>query len=328
MVRTTNYFKKWTPIGLVRLVAVLACLLLFNPAGAKDYRALIIKSKPTGIYTTIESGIIEHIRALKTDGITFTRSTVESSQRISQEAGADSYDIIVPIGLSAARKALSLSRKTPILITLVPRETFEQLLKTANRTNEDKSLIGAIYLDSHPERDLLLAQTIFGEQKKIALLTSKPKSASINRIASLARKHKLDLHINTIKREGNLIKALSAILPSSDVLLASPDPVIFNRRTVKNILLTAYRYRVPILGYSESYVKAGALASIYTTPKQIAQHAAEIITNSTKSTPPGRYYPKYFSVSVNKNVAYSLSIHLPDEDVIKEKIMRNTGPLQ
>jgi putative ABC transport system substrate-binding protein len=325
MVRITGELKRRNNTCLLRFATALACLMLFVPAWAKEYHALIIKSGQTAVYSTIEKGIIEHIEQTAPDNFIFTRTTVGSSTPLINKDKPSDYDIIVSIGLSATREAVSLNTNAPILATLVPRQSFERLVDEANRTIEAKSKIGALFLDTHPEQELLLAKVILGTKKKISLLTSNPDSSHIKQIKSLGKKHKLNLSINTISPNGNLIKELSAILPSSDALFATPDPLIFNRRTAKSILLTAYRYRVPVIGYSQSYVKAGSLAAVYSTPDQIAKYASEIIINTVNGNPVGRHYPKYFSVSVNKHVAHSLGIHVPDESIIKMKIQSMTG---
>jgi ABC-type uncharacterized transport system substrate-binding protein len=89
---------------------------------------------------------------------------------------------------------------------------------------------------------------------------------------------------------------------------------------VKNILLSSYRQRIPVIGFSKSFVGAGALAAAYSTPDQIAQQLISIITNLLKPdrTPVGdNVYPEDFSVSTNKQVAKSLDLQIPDDDSIK-----------
>ena len=71
--------------------------------------------------------------------------------------------------------------------------------------------------------------------------------------------------------------ALTKVLASADVILAMPDPMIFNNGTIHNILLAAYREERPLIGFSPAYVRAGALAAVYSTPQQIAHQIAETI---------------------------------------------------
>jgi ABC-type uncharacterized transport system substrate-binding protein len=80
---------------------------------------------------------------------------------------------------------------------------------------------------------------------------------------------------------------------------------------------------VPVIGYSKSYVKAGALASVFSNAKQLATQAAEIAINSqkhTKSLPPP-VVPKYFSVIINRQVQRSLNLKLADENDIYQQLL-------
>jgi ABC-type uncharacterized transport system substrate-binding protein len=120
-----------------------------------------------------------------------------------------------------------------------------------------------------------------------------------------------------------LIPKLSAILESSDALLALPDPFIYSRETAQSILLTSYRYQKPVFGYSQPYVRAGALAGVYSNTKQLAKQAAEIAIKSQQEIgglPPPQA-PKYFSVMINRQVGRSLKIQLTDEESIHKKMV-------
>jgi putative ABC transport system substrate-binding protein len=117
--------------------------------------------------------------------------------------------------------------------------------------------------------------------------------------------------------------ALKSVLETSDALLAVPDPMIYTRETAQPILLTSYRHQKPIFGYSQSYVRAGALAAVYTTSKQLAQQAAEIALKSQQapSLLPPPQSPKYFSIIMNHQVARSLNIILKSEEEIYKKVL-------
>jgi len=113
------------------------------------------------------------------------------------------------------------------------------------------------------------------------------------------------------------------LLVHSDVFLSLPDPGIYNRHTISSILLTTYRYRVPLIGFSKSSVRAGALAAVYSSAQQIARQTATTIPLWLTNT--GHYatkisYPEQFSVAINKQVARSLGIDMPDGSSITQRL--------
>ena len=110
---------------------------------------------------------------------------------------------------------------------------------------------------------------------------------------------------------------------STDALMAIPDPSIYNRETAQPILFTSYRNLKPVFGYSQSYVRAGALAAVFSNSKQLAKQAVEIAIKSQQppNLLPPPQSPAYFSVMVNYQVARSLNISVMDEDVLYKKIL-------
>jgi ABC-type uncharacterized transport system substrate-binding protein len=70
-------------------------------------------------------------------------------------------------------------------------------------------------------------------------------------------------------------------------------------------------------------VRAGALAAVYSSSKQLAKQAAEIALKSQQSPSllPPPQAPKYFSIMVNYQVARSLNIALKSNEEIYQKLL-------
>jgi ABC-type uncharacterized transport system substrate-binding protein len=119
---------------------------------------------------------------------------------------------------------------------------------------------------------------------------------------------------------GGLFPALQSVLLDSDVLLALPDPTLFNSQTAANILLAAYRRRVPLIGFSPAYVKAGALFALYSGPEQVAARAGEMLRQALAGRSfPAPQWPRDFSVAANHDVARSFGLVL-DESRLAEQL--------
>ena len=94
--------------------------------------------------------------------------------------------------------------------------------------------------------------------------------------------------------ENTLLPALNSLLARVNLLLAVPDSNIYHRNNIKPILITAFRYQRPVIGYSPAFVNAGALAAIHSTPA-----------------------PTQFAIAINTNVAQSLGLNIADEATIR-----------
>jgi len=151
--------------------------------------------------------------------------------------------------------------------------------------------------------------------KTISILSSRKKPVDDKPIRRCAKKYDFRIYMVTISAEDNLTGKIKDALKNSDVLLALPDRNIYNSRTVKNILLTSYRYRKPVIAFSRNFVNAGALASIHSNTKQIANSASNIIEqyfDAGAQFKTAINHPESFDLSINRQVFRALDIPPPD----------------
>ncbi len=210
------------------------------------------------------------------------------------------------------------------LHTLIPEATYKKLYPQPE-THAQGGTHSAIYLDQPIFRLLRLARRILPEKPRIGVLLGRWSGIHEDQLRMASEVAQL----RTLKDAKELIPALEALLPASNLLLALPDPTVYNRATVHAILLNSYRYRTPVLGFSQSYAHAGALLSLYSTPRQIGRQTGELIeamVTSGKWRLPSPAYPRYFSITVNRQVAYSLGLSLPAEDELTSLLDGEEGP--
>jgi ABC-type uncharacterized transport system substrate-binding protein len=120
-----------------------------------------------------------------------------------------------------------------------------------------------------------------------------------------------------VPSEGRLISTLIRALNYGDFVLAAPDSAIYNPRTIKHILLTAYRRNRIVIGPSQAYVKAGSLASSFTPLSAAVEMAAEYIRYFQETGEfPEPDYPADFGVEINHQVGRSLNIPLPERETL------------
>ena len=122
----------------------------------------------------------------------------------------------------------------------------------------------------------------------------------------------IDLTIETVAPGETIFHALNR-LASRPVLLAVPDPSIYNSETLRTLLMATYRREQALVGYSATFVNAGALATTTSDPNQIAAQLKELLRDYAETGRlPSEQFPKYFSVLVNDSVARSLNLIIDD----------------
>ena len=229
-------------------------------------------------------------------------------------------DLVIAVGMKAAF-VVAQAKPVDMLAVLVPKEGFIKLLKDFSvQVNAGNNSYSAIFLDQPANRQLDLIAALLPEARSVGVLYSDPPGdlASLH-FQSVARKLKLNEY--AVTSAASLHITLQEALVGSDVLLALPDAEIYNASTIRNILLATYRNRVPLIGLSAGYVKAGALGAVFSTPENVAAQVAGIIADyaEKRSLPPAQY-AKEFEVLVNMQVAHSLGLNVKSATQLRNEI--------
>ena len=230
--------------------------------------------------------------------------------------------LIIAVGVRAAEGLSSWSHRSPVLAVLVPRAWY---IKSGRVRLSDggRRLVSAIYLDQPLDRQARLIRLAFPEARRVGVLLSAEQMGLADELEEALRPQRLGL-VHAMVAEGDrLIAPLEQVLSEADLLLAFPDPLVFNRNTAQSLFLTSYRYRDPVVGYSRSMTRAGALVSLYSTPSQIGRQAAEWTGNALNGATlrlPAPAHPVYFEVSINDQVARSLGFSLPSEAELEKRL--------
>ena len=235
---------------------------------------------------------------------------------------AENSELVIAIGENALEAASKLSHSTPVLGVLTTMPAFNSLLE---RSRRDLGNFSAIVMGQPCMRQITLIKTILPNAKNIGMFSGESSQQYGELLKEAAEKNGLNMQIEHLNQKADLIPKLKNILETSDALMAIPDPTIYTRETVQPILLTSYRYKKPVFGYSQAYVKAGALAAVFSNSQHLAKQAAEIAiqSQSTAGILPLPQAPKYFSVVVNSQVARLLNIPVMDENALYKKMLES-----
>lgn len=239
--------------------------------------------------------------------------------RSDELARAGGGQLVVAVGTPAMTAMARKPPTVPVLNVLVPRASFRKLAPSSPRTQDSKSF-SAVYFDQPWSRQMALIRHAL-PGRRVGILLGKDSLELSASVLAAAKAAGLSASVEVANDEADLLPALKLLLARSDSLLAVPDAAIYNRSNIASILLTSYRAKVPLFGFSASYVKAGALASVFSEPAQIAQQVVEIIQNLPAGGGlPAPQSPRYFSVRVNSQVQLSLELTMENEVQLLQKL--------
>ncbi|MCP4334897.1 MAG: hypothetical protein GY785_19760 [Gammaproteobacteria bacterium] len=195
--------------------------------------------------------------------------------------------------------------------------TFEQYRELAI----DDQL--AILLDQPLRRYLVFCKLLLGLDSVGILIendleSDPPSDPSADRYDLILNQYRLDA-------TNKLLPVLRELLRENDALLMLPRQSIYNPDTLKAVLLTSYRNQKPAISYSPAHVRAGALASIYSSPVDIGRHLAQIVNQRLEqpsAASVGFEYARFYSIATNPSVAQALAINLLDERELRSSLDR------
>lgn len=231
--------------------------------------------------------------------------------------------LIVTIGSESLQQVLDTHTKQPILCVLTRRAIFEHLLKIHHLSvNNPKHPVSIIYLDQPIKRQLNLISCLFNQYhpKLVGVILGTESHYHQETLQKMESEFPFALQTVMVDKFENPATVLDALLNDAKVILAVPDSRIYNPKTARGMLLTAFHKRVPLVGYSRTFVNNGAFAAVYSNTKQLADQTAEEIVkimNHKDKKLPAPQYPREFTISVNSQVARSLGIPIDNEIQIK-----------
>ncbi|MCB1895219.1 MAG: hypothetical protein H6945_19060 [Zoogloeaceae bacterium] len=217
--------------------------------------------------------------------------------------------VVVALGMNATLSALRQSDAT-VLATLLSKRDAERVLSEYGTQR-----LAAIVLDQPVERRLRLLEQLVPDVESVVVLLGNRTASHRGKIEDAIRAAGLAPRIAVINEPAEIVAKLEALLDPQAALLTVPDPEVYNRDTVMGILLTTYRHRRPVIGFTAAYVRAGAVAAVYSDPQDIAMQVVQLLTTagSLADFPRGILAPSRFRVAINERVSRSLGLPVISE---------------
>lgn len=306
------------------ILALLFSLLSLLPGSAlsqNDYKnILILLSDNKDVYldvaTTITNTTIKYCR---NHGLSCQNSNYDIAHISSYDQQTHkNYKAIITLGTHAAIVSAKNISDITIISALIPKNN---VMIQENLTTNPKQHF--LYLDQPAGHSLALIKALSSRFEDIGIVVDSKDQATVESLQNAAMRLKLNLLIEQIFSIDQVGTAINTLLERIDIFLTTPDTNIHNKSTVSNILLSTYRKRVPLIGFSSAYVKAGALAAVYSSPEDIAYQVRDnIIAHfSSEQIPLEQQMGKYFSVLFNTDVARSLGFPIKSESKLKSRMM-------
>ena len=300
------FIQRWITT-LTRGLTVYLCVFSFFISNVvAQENVLVIKSNDNRFFDETITYLIQKspetikfsVELLNENGSNITEKVAQSS-------------LLITLGLKASQWARTKYQNKATINAYLTKIQSQRLKASDSQT--------AVYLDQPLSRYIRFAELVLPEQKNNLALIDTTEA----RLASQEVSQGVKLY--HYQPEENVVNLVRSILQDNRTLISTPIANIYNNKTLKGILLAAYRKRAPILSYSSSHVKSGALAAIYASPKNIGHQLTDMTLEFFKSgyhLPKENQFAKYYSIAINDRVARALQISLEKPATIIKKLQK------
>jgi len=280
------------------LAAALTLLLLLVPvASHADYRVSVLLSNDSAPYQKALEGFQSH---LADNGVQASYEVMKAggdkktAARVAAQVQDMEATVILCIGTLACQSVQQLSPRVPVVAALVlSPESFSSM---ANSTG--------VFLTFLPQTQLQWLKKLFPRYRRIGVIYNPEQNRELIRTATqTAASLGLELVAEPIETPRELPTALEGLLRKIDILWAMPDKMVLSPKTAKEILLTSFRNRIPVIGASTPWVKGGALYALDWDYRDIGAQSAEMALKIIKGMP-----IKTIPAAEPRSVTYTLNL--------------------
>ncbi len=171
-------------------------------------------------------------------------------------------------------------------------------------------------LSSHVDLELPLSsllsemRNLLPQRRRAGLIRGRAHAyQTTESLEAAARKEGFTLVVVDCDGPGNLLKSLAALKGRADFVFCFPDAELYNAVTIKPLILASLEDRLPVIGYSAAFVRAGAAAGIYPDYREIGRQTGEMALRVLRGEERGGGEgPRKLHAAVNQRVARLLGV--------------------
>lgn len=232
--------------------------------------------------------------------------------------------LIMTFGTIATELVKKDVKDTPIVFSTVlnPEES-----RIVNSFASPGGNVTGASLDIPEETQFSYILKVVPSTKRVGVLyNSKETGMVIERARAAAARSGLQLTTVEVDDETDLPKAMEWLLERIDVLWSVADGTVLSTPVAQKLIMEAIRYKIPFMGLSPSFVKAGALFSLKWDDADVGRQAGEaaikVISGHEEISGISVTTPRNLSISINMNTARSIGIKIPDSVLKRAEVFK------
>jgi putative ABC transport system substrate-binding protein len=204
--------------------------------------------------------------------------------------------VVVTVGSRAAAAVAAYHTSLPVIETMVLHDA-----------SHDAG--GRVELEIPPLAQLEAIRSLFPGRSRVGVIRNRTRSHySAAELEAEARRLGFSAIVFDCDGPANLLNAVAQSRGQVDFLLCFPDPELYNPVTIKRFMMASFEARVPVLGFSPAFVRAGAAAGIYPDYRDIGRQTGEMVLRRLRGEDCGTETPRKTRIAVNERVARLIGV--------------------
>lgn len=256
------------------IITLLAAALVLMGPGAEPARAdepliVVVSAKSTGPYELVLNGFRSSLEDRGIRGrfdVHTVGNEMDEVDRILNGAETSGADLILTIGSNITERVAQRSPKIPVIYSLV-------MDSDGMKRFDCTGVVLEFSIDAHFE----WMRRFLPKTRRIGILYNPEVNGKrVEQAKHRAAQMGLIIEAETVEKPQDIPAALDRIAKKVDVLWGIPDEIVLNPKTAKQLLLFCYRNRIPFVGPSKAWVKAGALYALDRDYADIGSQCADM----------------------------------------------------
>ncbi|PWU07791.1 MAG: hypothetical protein C5B51_09030 [Terriglobia bacterium] len=266
-----------------------------------------LRAAPAGVLVAYESGVEAFSQAL--NGLKAGLGPGNLHAMDVRAAGAGS-ELARSLSARDARLLVAMGSESVALVR--SRNPGIPVVATMVLHAPDDNLGAHVILDLPLQKVLGVMRVLLPQHRRVGIIRSRLRAYETAEILeAAARKEGFTAIVVDCEGPGGLLKAVATFSGRVDILLCLPDAELYNAVTIKPLMLASLGHRLPVVGFSPAFVRAGAVVGIYPDYEDIGRQTAEMALRIMRGE--GRGFeegPRKVHAAVNERVARLLGIDL------------------
>ncbi len=182
------------------------------------------------------------------------------------------FKLVIAVGPEARWALGKAVVKAPVVSTMIFLSDVDE--DAVQGRALPANMMASVYLDPNPQDVAARLHQALSSAGRVGVIV--PSAAQAGVWVTALKAGKFQPVVVECARPADLVKAFLTLRNKVDFVLAVPIQTLYNPSTIEALLKASLDHHLPMVGYSESFVTAGAMAGVYASYEELGAQTADL----------------------------------------------------